>query len=259
MTRRDVFSLAGGAAALAAAGRLPLLGARTAPSAVAPIEGYLRTHGPGEGKARRLEYAVLRWTDTDPRTGETVNVEIGRLTIETQTLDGGVQLSVRQQTEYSQPSNVLEAEAMCRDDELLSLRSWRVSSRIEQRDDCLYEAEGSIDGGRGRLDDRISERDLGVLGATTVCQWALPAALALGKRPEGSFTMLEDLALVKPGQRLMPAATVRVPYADAEHELRSWAHTGYGVLPIHYLVDEGGAPQLMTQGALAWALQAERA
>lgn len=255
MTRRDAFGLAGRAAVLAAAGRLPLLGAGELPPAAVPIEGYLRTHEPGTGTPRRLEYAVLRWTDTDPRTGETVNVDIGRLIIETERASDGVTLRVSQQTKYSQPSNTLEAEALCRDDEWLSLRRWRVAGRIRERDDCLYEAEGSIDGGRGRLDDRIAERELGDLGPRAVCQWALPAAFALGKQPQGEFTMLEDLTLVKKGQRLSPADAVRIPYSGGEQTLRTWVHTGYAVLPIHYLVDENGLPQLMTQASLAWALQ----
>ena len=61
--------------------------------------------------------------------------------------------------------------------------------------------------------------------------------------------------LVKPGQRLAKGPEVRVPYQDGEHVFTTWAHTGAGVLPIHYLLDEHGLPQLMTQGALAWALQ----
>ena len=67
--------------------------------------------------------------------------------------------------------------------------------------------------------------------------------------------MLEDLTLLKPGQRLAEGPEARVPYSDGEHALKTWAQTGPAILPIHYLVDEQGLPQLITQGALAWALQ----
>jgi hypothetical protein len=257
LTRRDVFSLAGGAAALAAAGRLPLLGAAAMPAAATPIEGYLRAHAPAAGtaKPRLLEYAVLRWVQTDPATGETENVEIGRLEIEAAKQDDGVKLAVRQRTSYPRPVNRLEAEAVCGDDGWLTLRSWRVKSWIEERDDCLYEAKGEIVGTRGRIDDGISERMVYNLPAAVTSQWAIPMALTLGKAAAGGFTMLEDLALVKQDQVLAKGPAVRVPYEDAEHDFASWVHTGQGVLPIHYLVDANGLPQLMTQGVLAWALQ----
>ena len=257
LTRRDVFSLAGGAAALAAAGRLPLLGAAPLPASVAPVEGYLRENEPAAGpkSARLLEYAVLRWTQTDPATGETQNVEIGRLEIEAAKHGDGVKLSVRQRTSYSKPLNRLEAEAVCNDDGWLTVRSWKGKSWIEERDDLLYEATGEIVATRGRIDDGISERIVYNLPPAVASQWGLPMALASGKLKGGEFAMVEDLTLVKPGQRLAKGPEVRVPYKGGERVLTSWAQTGPGVLPIHYLVDEHGLPQLMTQGALAWALQ----
>lgn len=253
LTRRDVFGLA----ALAASGRLPLLGASTIPPAAAPVQGYLRTASPASGPARprMLEYAVLRWTQTAPATGETKNIEIGRLEIEAAKQGDGVKLTVRQRTAYPRPVNRLEAEALCNDDGWLTLRSWRVKSWIEERDDCLYEAEGEIVATRARVDDGISERTLYNLPRATACQWGLPMALASGKAIGGGFTLLEDLTLVRPDQVLRKGREVSVPYQGGEHKLASWAHTGQGVLPIHYLVDESGLPQLMTQGALAWALQ----
>ncbi len=256
LTRRDVFTLAGAAAALAASGRLPLLGAAPMPAAASPVQGYVRTHEPAAGPARpgKLEYAVLRWTETDPATGETKNIEIGRLEIETAKQGDGVKLTVRQRTSYPRPVNRLEAEAACNDDAWLTLRSWRVKSWIEERDDCLYEAEGDIVASRGRVDDGISERVTYNLPAVVTSQWALPMALASGKAAAGGFALLEDLTLVKPDQLLAKGPPVRVPYQDSEHVLTSWAHTGQGVLPIHYLLDQNSLPQLMTQGALAWAL-----
>jgi hypothetical protein len=166
-----------------------------------------------------------------------------------------VKLSVRQRTAYPRPVNRLEAEALCNDDGWLTLRSWKMKSWIEERDDCLYEASGEVVGTRARVDDGISERTLYNLPAAVTSQWSLAMALASGKASAGGFAMLEDLTIVRPDQTLAKGPAVEVPYQDGVHKLTSWAHTGQGVLPIHYLVDENGLPQLMTQGALAWALQ----
>ena len=253
ITRRDLFGLA----ALAAAGRLPLLGASAASAAVSPIQGYVNTRAPASGSAkpRLLVYDVLRWTQTRPATGETRNIKIGSLEIEEDRGTDGVKLSVWQRTSYSQPVNRLEAEAVCNDDGWLTLRSWRVKSWIEDRDDSLYAASGDIVGARGRVNDGISEHRLYNLSRVTTCQWGIPVGLASGKAIGGGFTLLEDLTLVRPYQMLKKGPEVRVPYRDSEHTLATWAHTGQGVLPIHYLLDASGLPQLMTQGALAWALQ----
>ena len=65
----------------------------------------------------------------------------------------GVKLSVRQRTAYPRPVNRLEAEALCNDDGWLTLRSWKVRSWIEERDDCLFFEPRSItDTGWQRLD-----------------------------------------------------------------------------------------------------------
>ena len=252
LTRRDVFGLA----ALAAAGRLPLLGAARLPAAASPVQGYLSEHAPasGPGSPGRLVYDVLRWTRTDPATGETRNVKIGSLEIERVQEDGALKLNVRQRTSYSQPVNRLEAEALCDDDAWLSMRSWKVKSWTEGREDSVYESEGEVVGRRWRSNDGISE-SIGLFRRPMVSQWALPAALARGELKGGSFTLLEDFAAIKRQQTLRLGPEVRVPYQGKEHTFSSWAQTGPAVLPIHYLVDGNRLPQLMTQGALAWALQ----
>jgi hypothetical protein len=164
-------------------------------------------------------------------------------------------LKVRQRTSYSQPVNRLEVQAICNDDGWFTVRSWKGKSWIEERDDLSYEMTGDIVGTRGRIDDGISERIVYNLPPAVASQWGLPMALASGKLKGGEFAMVEDLTLVKAGQRLAKGPEVRVPYKGGERVLTSWAQTGPGVLPIHYLLDEHGLPQLMTQGALAWALQ----
>ena len=252
LTRRDVFGLA----ALAAAGRLPLLGTSRLPAAAAPVQGYLSEHAPASGSANPglLVYDVLRWTRTDPETGETRNVKIGSLEIERVQEDGAVKLNVRQRTSYSQPVNRLEAEALCDDDAWLSMRCWKLKSWTEGREDSVYESEGEVVGSQWRSNDGISE-SMGRFQRPMISQWSLPIALAGGELEEGSVTLLEDLAAIKPRQTIRPGPEVRAPYQGKEHAFTSWVQTGPAVLPIHYLVDGNHLPQLMTQGALAWALQ----
>lgn len=267
-TRREVLGLAGRAAALLAAGRLPLLGSSAGlPPGVSPVQGYLSTHAPGVGgsPANKLRYSVLRWTRTDPSSGRTNNVGIGEIELNVSRQGDAVRIRILQTTRYSQPVNRLEADVLCDRDDLLSLRSWRVKSSIEGRDDCVYEAHGEFDGESIRIDDGMAERRLPAEGPL-VCPWTLPLALARRSRFEAGgktpsrvsllrVSLLDDLLLYKPGQRIEAGPQARVPYQDGEHVLESWSHSGPAVLPLHYLVDDAGLPQLITQSVLAWALQ----
>ena len=81
-TRREALGLATTAAAFAAAGRLPTLAApNPVPVGLSPVRGHLGDHSLAKGpaKASLLRYAVLRWRNTDPSTGDTTNQEIGTL------------------------------------------------------------------------------------------------------------------------------------------------------------------------------------
>lgn len=162
-TRREALGLAGRATALLAAGRLPLLGSSAGlPPGVSPVQGYLSTHAPGGGgsPATKLRYSVLRWTRTDPSSGRTNNVGIGEIELNVSRQGDAVRIRILQTTRYSQPVNRLEADVLCDRDDLLSLRSWRVKSSIEGRDDCVYEAHGEFDGESIRIDDGMAERRL---------------------------------------------------------------------------------------------------
>ncbi len=251
MTRREVL---GAAAAWTAAGGLPLLGA-TVPVGLSPVQGFLSEQTPGSGPvpALSMKHAILRWTNTAPESGETTNREIGRLELRLERSGEHTRVKVLQTTRYSQPNNRLEAEIVCNRDPLLSLRSWKLKSSIEERDDCLYEVSGRREGDSVHMDDGIGERSFGVEGPL-VCQWTLAMSTAVSERLPGRFGLLEDLLLYKPGQRLTREPAVDVPYQDGEHRMTCYSQRGPGVLPLHYYADEQGRTQLVTQGALAWAL-----
>ena len=200
-----------------------------------------------------MKYAVLRWTKTVPRTGVTTNKEIGRLELRMESSANHARVNVLQTTRYSRPHNRLEAEIICNRDPLLSLRSWTLSARIEERDDCLYEVSGRREGDAVHIEDGLEERVFAVEGPL-VCQWTSAFSTAASSELPGRFGLLEDLLLYKPGQRLAREAAVVVPYRDREYKMTCYSQRGSGVLPLHYYADEQSRTQLVTQGALAWAL-----
>ena len=255
-TRRDALGLAGAVAALAGAGRLPLLGAGAdLPVGLSPVQGFLRRHAlPGPvPSSSSSRYSILRWRTTDPRSGETTNQEIGQLELHAERRSEQVIVNLLQTTRYSQPRNRLEAEIVCSPDPILSLRSWKLDSAADERDDSRYSISGRRDGDTVRIEDGMSERVFEVAGPL-VSQWTL--ALAIGADPpsRARFGLLEDLLLYKPDQRLVPEATVEVPFLDGSHQLACCSQRGPAVLPVHYFADAEGRTQLVTQGALAWAL-----
>ena len=255
-TRRDALGLAGAVAGFAAAGQLPMLGAREdVPVGLSPIQGYLRQHALSSQVSRgsSQQYAVLRWRTTDPVSGETTNQEIGRLELQVQRLADQVVVNVIQTTRYSQPRNRVEAEIVCSPDPLLSLRTWKLDSMLGERDDCRYAISGRRDGDVVRIEDGMAERVFNVAGPL-VSQWTLALATAADPPLRGRFGLLEDLLLYKPDQRLVTESTVNVPFRDESHQLNCCSQHGPGVLPIHYFADGLGRTQLVTQGALAWAL-----
>ena len=253
-TRREALGLAGSVTALAAAGHLPLLGADL-PVGLSPVQGFLRRHAP-PGHASRgssQQYVVLRWRATDPRSGETTNQEIGRLELHAERQADQVVVNAVQTTRYSKPRNRLNAEIVCSPDPLLSLRRWKLDSTVDERGDGRYAITGRRDGDTVRIEDGMSERVFDVEGPL-VSQWTLVLATAAAPPPRAPFGMLEDLLLHKPDQRLVAEATVEVPFLNGLHRLACCSQRGPAVLPIHYYSDERGRTQLVTQGALAWAL-----
>ena len=88
---------------------------------------------------------------------------------------------------------------------------------------------------------------------TRVC--ALLPLLAAGKfrKQPLRFDMLDNSTL-RPGQVLRYCGKVDVPVARGNASLDCYVQTGYGILPVHYLVDGGGRVQLITQESVNWAL-----
>jgi len=86
-------------------------------------------------------------------------------------------------------------------------------------------------------------------------RWALLPLFASGKIKKSPlvFDMLDDSAL-RPNQMLRYEGEIEIPVKGGTATVDSYVQTGYGVLPIHYVVDNKGQVQLITQSTINWVL-----
>lgn len=66
--------------------------------------------------------------------------------------------------------------------------------------------------------------------------------------------MLDDSTL-RPAQTLRYEGEIEVPVKGGAVSLDSYAQTGQGIVPTHYLADGRGRVQLITMSYTNWALQ----
>lgn len=275
--RRQFIETGAIAAALAAAGRLPLLAADREggsgieppddPYAVKPIHDYLSRYSPAAGELRgrdryALTYDIVHWGGGDWKTGKATNSVVGRLAIRRRTArDGHVVFGVRQQTKIGGVDNLIEANISCNPDEWTSLRDWTCrsySTRPRGGNDPLSEIGETGRCNRGQI--RIESGDQRYSHKATnpvVAQWTVPDLLIHHPKRarKATFDLLQDLSLFKPNQALSYDGETRVELRGGQNTtLQTYAQTGEGILPTHYLMDDQGRPQLITCSILSWAL-----
>ena len=264
------------AAALAGAGRLPLLSAQTeagssidastGPHAVKPIRDHLKRFSPAEtalGKSGdyTLAYDIVHWNWVNNRPGTSGNSVLGWVGIECRAAGDRVIYEVNQRTLIGGVDNFLEARIVCEAGDLNPLSEWTLSSYSKS-------VKGELDPlsrlrEKGRCDDgtiRI-ESDGHNYGFTArnpvVTQWTVLDFLIRKATPASGaeFDLLEDLSLFKPNQTLVYDGVTPVELkGGGTVELQTYAQTGQGVLPIHYLLDGQRRPQLVTNSILSWSL-----
>jgi hypothetical protein len=186
-----------------------------------------------------------------------------------------------QQTSFGGMDNVIEAQMVCADDELNTLRSW--STRTFSKDPSgnvapLSEMNetGENRGGKILIKENVSgwgSRDLRSKGRQgeyqygfearkpVISQWTILNFLIQHATNTASvaFDLLQDLSLFKANQNLFFDETVEVVVKDGRKvKLDSYAQTGEGILPVHYLLDEQHRPQLVTSSLVSWALKEKR-
>ena len=279
MDRRQFLHCGLMATSLVATGRLPLLGDESsdasgidspeAPYAVKPVRDHLPRFSPStaavQGRRQTLHYDIVHWHwGRTPRTTHE-NTVIGHVTIDRGRTDDGAIYEVAQKTKVGGADSVIEARITCRTDQRHSVRAWRVKSFGLGRDGRPDPLSQLIEEGRCE-DGRIKVEGDGYHYEyrprhPVLTQWQMPDALPRepGVRRDITLDLLEDASLFKPDQHVTYDGKVRVAVARGRTvTLDTYAQTGYGILPTHYLVDTDGRVQLVTRGVLSWALQGRR-
>jgi len=244
----------------------------TGPHAVKPIRDLLTRFTPvqksvSDFENATLSYDILNWTfnwNTPPPAPSTV---YGSLVIRRQATPSAALYHIQQKThlipcaslETSQNGHAaiggqatqLNAELTC--DLRDTPQSWTLETYREDAHgnpvpiSILREAgqnnNGQIQSQDGAYDYQASN--------TLLSHWTLPHllmcnALAL----PSTFDMLQDLSVLRANQNLIDEGPVDLDSGT----YHSYAQTGEGILPVHYLLDDRQRPQLVTFGLIAWAL-----
>lgn len=264
------------AATLVATGRLPLLSAQTdsdsgidastGPYATKPIRGYLRDFSPAEVSLRRqrqysLTYDIIHWGATNSKTGMPTNSVLGQVVIKRKMAKDRVMYDIVQQTRIGGVNNFLEAEITCNVDDWNLLRAWKLRtyhigpngqidplSKMTEKGKCK---SGQIQIDSGSHKYRYTAKN------PVVTQWTVLDFLIrkASSTLDATFDLLQDLSLFKPNQSLFYDGTTNVKLKGGQAvALQTYAQIGEGILPIHYMLDGRGRPQLITSSILSWAL-----
>ena len=276
MNRRQFLQCSAIATALATTGKLPLLYAKSeassnvdassGPYAVKPIRDYLRRFSPADKPMQTrphytLAYNIIHWSWKAGKRGTFSNSIIGRVTIDRKAAGNEAIYDISQQMLIGGVDNHLKAHIICEANEWNSLREWTLH--------CYYnnpsgkpEPESKLDE-KGRCHEgriRIESRNDSYGFNTThpiVTQWTLLDYLMreANQAIRVEFDLLQDLSLFKPSQSLVYDGTTPITLSSGKTiTLQTYAQTGQGILPIHYLLDERGRLQLVTNSIISWAL-----
>lgn len=273
--RRQFLESGLAAAALAAAGRLPLLAADTesgsgidasaGPHAVKPVRSLLPRFSPADPRTEQghyaLTYNIIHWSGATSAVALPPNPVIGSITIKRTPARDSVLYEVNQQTRIGGVNNMIEAQITCRTDDLNSLKSWNVrfyhDNQARQTDPLsLIQEKGTCRNGKISVGSRDSKYGFAAK-RPVLTQWTLLNYLIHRATPATrvDFDLLQDLSLFKPAQNLFYDGPVCLKLkGDETVTLHSYAQIGEGILPIHYLLDDHRRPQLVTAGLISWAL-----
>ena len=264
------------AATLVAAGRLPLLASETGTGsgidtsgdeyAAKPIRSYLMGFSPPEKSLRArgqytLNYNIVHWNGGTRATDRMSNSVVGSVAIKRRPENDQVIYEVTQKTQIGGVDNVIEAQIICNPDELSSLRKWNLRTYHTGPGGGIEPlSQIKESGGVGNGSIRVSREGYScdyTAENPVVTRWTVLDYLIRKADPALSvaFDLLEDLSLFKPNQSLAYDGETHVTLKGGKTvTLQTYAQTGEGILPIHYLLDANGCPQLITSSILSWAL-----
>lgn len=257
--------------ALAAQGYLPLLAAErkvkkrnradkkgsyrgpkniyTEPAAIEPITGYLPQFNPVVRKtmseAFAAKYSLIACRGS---AAKSINRVMG-------SLDVAFSEATCRTTEVreARPQNIVKTELKC-SGKFNTASSWTLDSSVEGIPDVYFVEKGTWDGktmvvkSKSWTQKRSTSNPL-------ISRWALLGLLSSGKLKSKplTFDMLDDSTL-RSDQTLRYTGQIEIPVAGGKAKLDSYAQTGRGIVPTHYLVDADGRVQLITMSTVNWAL-----
>jgi hypothetical protein len=221
----------------------------TEPPAIEPITGYLPKFTPADKgtmrKAFVAKYALVSCLGSAAKSRNNVG---GSLDI---AFSGSTCTTTEIRKGTSQ--NIVKTELKC-DGPLNTASSWTLDSSVEGIEEVHFVEEGSWDG-KTMLVRSKSWTQKHSTSHPLIGRWALLPLLASGKIKSKPlrFDMLDDSSL-RPDQVLRYEGEVEIPLASGVAVLDSYAQTGQGIIPTHYLVDKKGRVQLITMSNVNWAL-----
>jgi hypothetical protein len=236
----------------------------TEPAAIEPVTGYMDRLAPTRTGSMQQDfvakYDLIKWGPIDARTGRPRNAVAGSLEIKCQ-IQGGSAVYRSVELRRGQSQNRVTSQVQCAAQDGQA-RQWEVRSEVLQTrgtqalPSLSFTEQGTYQ--RGLIQQQSS---LGTVRTQSpdpmIPQEALLRLLAQGGIRNGAlrFTLLQTGSAIKQGQTLKYQDTMQIPVKDGAAELACYVQTGYGVLPTHYLVDQQGRVQLITQENTNWALK----
>jgi hypothetical protein len=256
------------AASLASHGCLPLLAAEketsakrvwgnspnpyVEPCAIEPITGVLPTFSPVAGAAMSgpfaAQYSLLAW---EMAAAKSKNKPMGSMKVNFS--EDTVQTVEKRDGKGSSPSCTIKTSVQF-GGKNNATRQWTLESLVDGRAHVRFVEKGVWDGKTMTVRANSFSRQYATTN-TLIHRWALLPLLASGrmKKTPFVFDMLDDSAL-RPNQTLRYEGEFEIPIQGGTATFDSYVQTGYGILPIHYLVDAQRRVQLITMATVNWAL-----
>jgi len=226
------------------------------PSAIEPITGYLPKFSPLSGKRMddgfTAHYSLQLWIGAEEKSK---NRPFGSLVVSSD--EGQLQtVEKRIGTDRANTGSMVKT-TMQISGENNTATQWEIESVVEDNEDVRFIEKGTWDGTTITVNAKSWSRQY-TASRPLIHRWALLPVLASGSIKESPlvFDMLDDSALRK-NQTLRYQGKIDVPVKGGEVRMDSYVQTGKGIVPIHYLVDDNGQVQLITMGAVNWALTAQ--
>jgi hypothetical protein len=276
MDRRNFLQIAA-VTTLAAQGHLPLLAAErkgknkkradkkgvytgpkniyTEPAAIEPITGYLPQFNPlANGTMNKKFSAKYSLIACNGSAAKSKNSIMGSLDV---TFSDDICRTT--EVRKTKPQKIVKSQNIVKtelkyDGRFNTASSWTLDSSVEGIPDVHFVEKGTCDGktmvvkSKSWTQKRSTSNPL-------IGRWALLPLLSSGKVKSKplTFDMLDDSTL-RPDQMLRYTGQIEIPVADGTAKLDSYAQTGRGIVPTHYLVDADGRVQLITMSTVNWAL-----